>query len=268
MTTPNGDGPFPAVVLVHGSGPHDRDETIGPNKVFKDLAWGLATRGILVLRYEKRTKQYQNEITDLSAFTLNEETVDDAVAAATLLRSTPNVDIDRIFVLGHSLGAMVAPRIAMCLVADWAGPPRGLIMMAANARDLPTLVVEQSEYLVALDGQVTDAEAVQLAQLRSQITLVREGKVQPGYDQVSAAQEVGVPMLFLQGERDYQVTMQDFNLWKEALSGCPTVAFNSYPSLNHLFIAGEGPANPTEYATAGNVAHEVVEDIATWVKGF
>jgi uncharacterized protein len=59
LSLPKGDGPFPAVILVHGSGPLDRDETIGPNKPFRDLAHGLASRGIAVLRYEKRTKEHQ-----------------------------------------------------------------------------------------------------------------------------------------------------------------------------------------------------------------
>ena len=62
LTLPKGNGPFAAVVLVHGSGPNDRDETIGPNKPFKDLAWGLASQGIAVLRYDKRTKVYAEKM--------------------------------------------------------------------------------------------------------------------------------------------------------------------------------------------------------------
>src|SRR5258708_674329 len=58
ITIPKGAGPFPVVVLVHGSGPNDRDETIGGNRPFRDLAWGLASRGIAVVRYDKRTRVY------------------------------------------------------------------------------------------------------------------------------------------------------------------------------------------------------------------
>ena len=70
----------------------------------------------------------------------------------------------------------------------------------------------------------------------------------------------------LQGERDYQVTMTDFNLWKQALSEKSKNQFISYPSLNHLFMKGEGKATPAEYDKQGNVEFQVISDMATWVK--
>ncbi|MCZ6754260.1 MAG: alpha/beta fold hydrolase, partial [Gemmatimonadetes bacterium] len=112
VTLPVDGGPFPAVVLVHGSGPNDRDETIGANKPFRDLAWGLAGRGIAVLRYEKRTRQYRERLmANTVGFTVDEETVDDTVAAVERLRRLDGIDPGRIVILGHSLGGMLAPRI-------------------------------------------------------------------------------------------------------------------------------------------------------------
>src|SRR6202008_4493727 len=105
------DYPVPAVVLVHGSGPHDADETIGPNKPFADLASGLASRGVAVLRYVKRTKQYPHCAQEKN-FTYNQETVEDAAAAGHSLLGQDCVDAAKIFVVGHSLGATLAPRIA------------------------------------------------------------------------------------------------------------------------------------------------------------
>ena len=109
LTLPAGTARVPAVVLVHGSGPHDRDETVGVNKPFLDLAEGLAAQGIAVLRYEKRTR-----VAPLSfigrRFTVNDEVVDDAVAAVQLLRTEPGIDPARIVVVGHSLGAVRASR--------------------------------------------------------------------------------------------------------------------------------------------------------------
>jgi hypothetical protein len=276
---PAGQGPFPAIVLVHGSGPNDRDESIGPNRPFKDLAWGLATQGIAVLRYEKRTKQCVAEvILEADTLTLQEETIDDALAAAAYLRAVDGIAPDNIFILGHSLGAMAAPRIG---VED----PQlaGLILLAAGARDLTDMMLEQTEYLVSLDGTVTDDEAKALTELREQAAKVEAMEFAPGeailgaakaywadllaYDPVAEAQSLNMPMLILQGERDYQVTMEDFAAWKAGLSGRVDVEFKSYAGLNHLFIAGIGQPNPVEYNVSGNVAQVVVDDIAAWVEG-
>ena len=110
LTYPAGVARAPGVVLVHGSGPNDRDETVGANKPFRDLAHGLAGRGIVVLRYDKRSK-----VAPLAfmgrPFTVDEEVVDDALSAAALLRGLPEVDPSRVVVLGHSLGGTLAPRI-------------------------------------------------------------------------------------------------------------------------------------------------------------
>src|SRR4051794_23786107 len=76
LTVPVGAGPFPAVVLVHGSGPNDRDETVEANKPFRDLALGLASRGIAVLRYEKRTRKYSGKIATVAGFPAQQETVE------------------------------------------------------------------------------------------------------------------------------------------------------------------------------------------------
>lgn len=277
LTLPKGDGPFPAVVLVHGSGPNDRDETIGPNKPFKDLAWGLATAGVAVLRYEKRTKQCAAQLADaLATFTVDDETVNDALAAAQLLRTVESVDPRRIFVLGHSLGGMMAPRIA---ARD--SQLAGLIVLAGNTRDLTEMMLEQTGYIFSLDGSVDDSEAAQTEELRLLVEKVRtldigEGEAVLGasraywadimaYDPVETAKGLSLPMLILQGERDYQVTLADFDGWKSGLEGCPNVTFISYTDLNHLFMEGTGTSTPDEYSRAGNVSQEVIEDITAWV---
>jgi len=102
----------PVAILVHGSGPGDRDESVGANRPLRDLAVGLASHGIAVLRYEKRTKVYPEDFLAVKAPTVNDETIDDVDRAVDLLRSWTEVDAGRIIVVGHSLGATVAPRIA------------------------------------------------------------------------------------------------------------------------------------------------------------
>jgi dienelactone hydrolase len=276
LTVPVGAGPFPAVVLVHGSGPHDRDETIGPNKPFKDLAWGLASRGIAVLRYEKRTKVHGLKLLALPGFTAKEEIVDDVVSAASLLRGRKEVDPKRVFVLGHSLGGTLIPRIGKAdpVIA-------GLIVMAGAARPLENLLLEQVPYIASVDGTVTEAEKKQIEDVKAMVETIRnlkEGaKEAPmgvpasywldlkGYHPPAAAQELKQPFLILQGERDYQVTMEDYELWRKGLSGHEDAVFKAYPDLNHLFMEGKGKATPEEYGRPGHVAERVVEDVAEWI---
>jgi hypothetical protein len=278
LTLPKGDGPFPVVVLVHGSGPNDSDETIGPNKPFKDLAWGLASRGIAVLRYEKRTKQYPLRCTEMiENFTVDDEAVDDALTAIEVLREEEKIDQERIFVLGHSLGGMLAPRIG---VRD--GKLAGIILLAGNTRNLPDMIMDQVQYIASLDGKIDNAEAKQIEEAEELVRKVKEldmaeNEIVLGaskaywedlmeYDPVKTAKELSLPMLILQGERDYQVTLEDFNGWKEGLGRRENVTFKLYENLNHLFMSGRGVPSPAEYQIAGNVGQIVVENIAEWVK--
>src|SRR5262249_25220215 len=161
---------FPAVVLLAGSGPQDRDETIGPNKALRDLAWGLAAQGVASLRYDKRTLVYGPRL-EKAKITVKEEVVDDAVAAAALLRRQPTVDPKKVFLLGHSLGAVAGPQAA-------ARDPElaGLILMAGNTRPLEDVILEQVAYLLPM--QATDAAAKEeLEKLKKQVAKVKDPKL-------------------------------------------------------------------------------------------
>ena len=265
LTMPKGDGPFPALVLVHGSGPNDRDESVGGAKVFRDLAEGLASRGVAVLRYEKRTRQYPQQCVADAAFTVNQETVEDAARAVALLRTQAKIDPARVFVLGHSLGGYLAPRI---LRRD----PKiaGFVVMAGNVRSLEELIVDQVEYLASLKGNLTAEDQAKLAEIKKNpfagmsvpAAYLADLK---GYRPDLEAKHLNTPMLILQGERDYQVTMKDFILWKSAMEARRNITFDTYPKLNHLFIAGEGKSQPEEYQEPGHVDEQVISDIANWI---
>lgn len=275
LTLPVAAGTHPGVVLVHGSGPHDQDETVGGTKVFRDLAWGLASRGIAVLRYEKRTKTHGARMG--ADVTLDAEVVDDAAAAMALLRAHPSVDDGRVYVIGHSLGASLAPEIAK---RD--GRAAGAILMAGTARPIDVVMLEQLEYLGTLPQNASPAVQAQLAEATAQVQRLISGTVADTeivmgapasyFNELKAKDGVAdavaqpdMPFLVLQGERDYQVTMKDFALWKAALGNRPNAALRSFPALNHLFVAGSGAPNPAEYAQPGFVAEEVIEAIAAWI---
>ena len=246
----------PVVVLVHGSGPNDRDESIGPNKVFRDIAWGLASKGIAVLRYEKRTREHRLKlVSTANNLTLKEITTEDALLAVKLLRSKnfKGIDKNNIFVLGHSLGGTAIPRIALKDTKV-----KGFISLAGATRPLADIILEQVTYIASLK-KLKNTKYIQ--KLKRQIAFLKSGKVtlktpasklplnlgpkfwldMHHYSPAQVAKRSKAPMLFLQGERDYQVTMEDFALWKKALSQRKNVEFKSYPGLNHLFIKGQGP---------------------------
>ena len=284
LTLPNVKYSVPAVVLVQGSGPHDQDETIGPSKPFRDLAWGLASQNIAVLRYVKRTKQYGADSKSDAPFTVKDEVMDDAEAAVALLAKMPEINKKQIYVLGHSLGGMLAPRIA---AVD--SQVSGIIIMAGNARPLEKLVIDQIQYIASLTSaqtpenqkQIEKAEAiaaqVESPSLKPDSTVDFFGSPIPGsyfldlrnYDPAKVAAGLKIPILVLQGGRDYQVTSADFDIWKKELANDPRATFKFYPSYTHLFNpgAGSGPPSPQDYAVPGNVGADVVEDIAHWIKG-
>ena len=282
LSLPKGDGPFPAVILVHGSGPLDRDETIGPNKPFRDLAHGLASQGIAVLRYEKRTKQHQAMMAMMvSNITVKEETIDDVVAAFEVLASQEKINPKRIIVLGHSLGGMLIPRIAMAQDKIC-----GFISFAGSTRPIEDLVLEQTKYILSHDGKLSEEAQKKIQDIEQQIAIIKSPELSEkdtkksllggppkywldlrGYEPAKEALKLRQPMLIMQGERDYQVTMEDFANWKKALGSRTNVRFVSYPKLNHLFIEGEGKSLPAEYSIPGNVAKVVIDDIAKWING-
>lgn len=278
LSLPAGEGPFPVVVLVHGSGPSDRDETVLGNKPFRDLAWGLAARGVATLRYDKRTYAAPQTLREIGVkLTVQHETIDDAVAAVALARARAEIDPKRVYVLGHSLGGMVAPRIAQQAAAD------GLVIMAGGTRPLPELVVEQVTHIASVDGKVTAEEAEQIATLKGEVAAFRAAR--PGeaagatfmgapagyyadleaHDAPAEAAALGIPVFVLQGLRDYQVTMTDLRAWETALRGRPQACFKAYGDLDHLMRPGQGPSSPADYAEPRLVAPMVIADIAKFV---
>ena len=277
LTVPaEGSGPFPALVLVHGTGPRDRDETIGATKVFRDLASHLAVRGVVVLRYEKRTNVHGARMKDL-AITVREEVVDDALAAAALLRAQPEADPRRVALLGHGFGGMLAPRIA-------ADDPAlaGLVLLGGNSRPPDERAPEQVDAIVSA-GSATREQAAAMREAMARVraldpaTPPAAGTLAAGpaaaywldlasYDPAATVKALGIPVLVLQGGRDSEATAKDFEAWKAALAAAPDAAFRLFPKLDHRFVEGVGPSTPAEYGRPAHVAPEVVEAVAAFLR--
>ena len=279
---PKGAESVAGVVLVHGSGPNDRDETIGPNKPFRDLATGLASRGVAVLTYDKRTCTHGSKMADLPGLTIDHETVDDACAAARLLRDHDRTDPKRIFVLGHSLGGVMAPRIAE--TSHWLA---GMVIMAGTPRPLEDLILEQYQYLDSLEEARGRLNQFDLTMIENQVRTVKSAQLTRetpssdlplntpaswwlslrGYEPDRVVAQLGIPTLILHGGRDYQVGKFDLRMWKFRLQRVDHVEIKVYDNLNHLFMAGEGKSTPEEYGQPGHVESQVIDDIASWIAG-
>lgn len=290
LALPDGPGPFPAVVMVHGSGPNDADQRVGARAPFRDLAHGLARRGIASLRYDKRSRAHAAAMAARTPdFTLDHEVVDDAVAALRFLAGRPEVDPGRRFVLGHSLGALMAPRIAERAAAGHdpalAGAPgalAGIVLLAGPTRPLHWIVVDQVEYLARHQAVGEDAIAGLRAQARHLDALARGAA--PGdaplllglpaswwrdllaYDAPATARALGVPVFVGHAGRDYQVTAADLDGWRQGLRGLDGVHFRTWPGLDHLLGRGEGLSLPADYQQPAAVDDAVIDDLAAWIQ--
>lgn len=263
------------VIFVHGSGPNDRDETIGPNKPFKDLAESFQKEGIASYRFDKRTRSNPETFTENS--TIEDEVLTDVVAVVNHFRNSDKFKNYKIIILGHSLGAFMMPKIANSVALDKA------IMMAGNARALQDVIVDQYVYLNSLNP--TKEGEAEIAKVKKEVSLLNSGKINTklksdelplglsakywqsllDYKPLVEVKKVAIPLLVLNGERDYQVTMKEFNLWKKTIKNTNAKCI-SYPKLNHLFIAGEGKPNPEEYSVKGHVDKKVIQDIIAFCK--
>lgn len=264
------------IILLHGSGPQDRDETIGENKPFKDIAENLYHKGITSYRFDKRTLSHPETFTDQS--TIDDEVVVDALNIIAHFKTNPDFKNYEITIIGHSLGAHLLPRIA-----NKSNHISKIILLAGNARPLDQFITEQYDYLYGENPseelkKEVDKMKEQIAFLNSTAFKADSPKEKlpfhlsgtywksvKEYDPLTEIQKVKLPILILQGERDYQVTMTDFNLWKKTLQKNKKAKFISYPSLNHLFMSGTGKPSPGEYSVKSNVSPDVIKDIFSFI---
>ena len=251
--------PVPAVVMVHGSGASNMDEKVMKLTPFKDLAEGLGRHGIASLRYDKRTFVHGRKMIRNKNLTVKEETIDDALLAVGMLREDPRIDRSRIFILGHSMGAMLAPRID----AEGADARRGSSLLSRIVR------LEYKFYKKKFRGlyQMSDEEAKR-KKFAGNLTLYyfKEMGQKTAADYLLAS---GKPVLIMQGGKDFQVlAKKDYRGFKELLAGRENTRYKLYPELNHIFVKGiynDILKASKEYSVEQHIGEDVIGDIAAFI---
>ena len=285
LTLPeNISAPVPAVIFVHGSGASNMDEKVGKLTPFKDLAEGLASHGIASVRYDKRSFAHGLKMVKEKNVTVKMETIEDAVLATELLKTDDRIDSDNIFIVGHSMGAMLAPRID----AE-GGKYKGLILMAGSPRRLEEIMLDQNkEVLRSTKGFVHWIVKKQVAKLSAMFDGLYElsdedaKKVKVGggttlyyfkemgeHRAEDNLRKLEKPVLIMQGEKDFQATAEkDFLAYQELLAGKDNVTFKLYEGLNHAFVPsiyGQLMKAKQEYSVEQHIGKSVIGDIAQWI---
>lgn len=275
LTLPDNAENYPVVVLVQGSGASDYDETIGANKPFKEIAHGLAEKGIASIRINKRF--YQNPSLAPENLTVYDEYMDDIYSAIDYAKANVSRNV---FVIGHSLGAMSAPKIALDNNLN------GVVMLAGTIRGLEDVILDQNTALLENTDQYSKSEKERILKATQEgvdeVKALTSDSVDPVLGVPASywlslrdldaenilKNQLTVPVLALQGTADFQVYMdKDFQYMQSVLADKENITFKSYDGLNHLFMPQSQPGaiDVSEYAAENHIPQYVIDDIAQFL---
>lgn len=277
MTVAKTDEPNPMVILFQGFGPTDRDETIGDIKPLRDIAWGLASRGIASIRFDCRSYTQTPEV--IAGFNIDSYLLDDiaAMVAYTRLKSAI-FDTTRIFIAGHGLGGMAA---ALAVQRDTG--LAGVLLLSTPARPFNELLLETVRSDMATLASNSKAEKERLLDIAGILELLKNRRLpaeemvlfapaRVWYDlmdnnHVEISRQLDLPVLIVHSGRDFEATDRDFDIWKELSTSNHNIRLKKYDDLNHFYQPGSARAGKLEYGTnTAPVDQRVIDDIAAWIK--
>lgn len=260
------------VVMLQGSGQQDLDETTGlaGNKPFKDIAHGLAKLGVASVRFDKR---YVNNAPE--EYTIDEEILSDAKRVIEGLKE--DTRFDKVYLLGHSLGAMLAPNIA-----KEEGIEKVAMLSGSTMKFTDIIYNQQIEYLDSGDVSkaVADFQKKELAKIKKQIDEMDENtkgnffSMPASYvyttNNINPVEDIKASdfdVFIAHGSKDFQVKKDELDKFKQALKGREGVTYKLYDGLNHLMMKEESDKLTVEnYDKPNNVSEEVIKDLAEFFK--
>ncbi|KWU53199.1 permease [Bacillus mycoides] len=277
LTLPKGVEKPPVAILLQGSGPNNMDSIIGTglNRPFADIAHGLAENGIASIRYDKRSYAYPNDVSDVET-----EYLYDAKEAVRLAKEDNRVDSNRIYLIGHSQGGLLGPKIAQD------NPEiKGFVSMAGTLRRLEDIVLTQTTLRLEQENLSNERKKEELDNTKAGVDKIKKlnssdkTEVILGYpasywnslnkiDGASIVKNLSIPMFIIQGTTDFHVLEKvDYKLWQETLEDKDNVSFKVYPGLSHLFMPG-GSADKFDGSIYNKPAHvdsQVIKDVSGWI---
>ena len=280
LSIPKKGKQIPAIIILAGSGPNDKDLVIGSKRIYKDLAWGIASQGVAVFRFDKRTFTYGKTLANDPNVSIDDEYSKDVLLAVNMLKAQAEIDPKQIYLFGHSLGGHILPYLA----ANVKGI-RGFIGFGANYSSLPELMAYQADFLAqdlpahqqkayldlkqkalyARDRLSLNSCADSLPDGLSPIYLLSLNQAAPQNHLKSLGKK---PFLFIQGTKDYQVPTSELAKWQEAVLKVKNaqVKYVSLENINHIGAEETGKMGPASYEKPGNVSPLLIHEIVKFVK--
>ena len=273
FTNTKGSEKTPLVILVHDQGYLDKNSTVGVRKVFRDLAYALADKGIASVRYD-RTNLDNDDIEDSIAL-MQEE----LLAVYESCKNFEEIDNNRIYVLGYGVGGYLLPKLVERMDID------GLIIASSPCMDLHQSIYEKQMYEVECEVTMSEQnKKVRRKEIEASRDLI-ETLVNPedfyqdifgysssfwiqlqSYDAIQTVENLNLPVLITQGSNDYEVSSNAYNQWQHGLKDSKLVSLKYYKNMDHLFTIRNSTSVPADCLSESTIADAFVNDISKFVQ--
>lgn len=266
-------------VLVHGSGPQDMDGSFGKHKFFENLAWGFASKGFGVVRYNKLTLQHGSALVrEKPKMTQDDEYNNSILGSIDFIKMNSQLKDKKIFLIGHSQGASAITSFANNKDIS------GLILLSGSPQKLYDIYTTQLEYIFNLEDGLNKSETKILEEHKLKVDYFQKNKSRfipkdslplelnyeylvhlDNFNPIENLKNTEKPTLIVSGGNDYQVTIKDFELWKKGLQNNANIKFELIENVNHIYGEIDKMSIPSDYRIYRPITSKLFEDIIKWI---